>query len=105
MKIQIGIQYSNTQNTWLVHIQILNTLTEWPEEDDWSVQQEAKDIIAALLQQNPLDRLGVSGSIEVKEHHYFNGMDWNALLRMKADFIPQLEDEEDTSYFDMRLDR
>jgi microtubule-associated serine/threonine kinase len=26
-------------------------------------------------------------------------------LRMKADFIPQLEDEEDTSYFDMRLDR
>ena len=32
-------------------------------------------------------------------------MDWNALLRMKADFIPQLEDEEDTSYFDMRLDR
>ena len=42
------------------------SLTEWPEEDDWSVQQEAKDIIAALLQQNPLDRLGVSGSIEVK---------------------------------------
>ena len=32
-------------------------------------------------------------------------MDWNALLRMKADFIPQLEDDEDTSYFDMRLDR
>ena len=24
---------------------------------------------------------------------------------MKADFIPQLEDDEDTSYFDMRLDR
>ena len=24
---------------------------------------------------------------------------------MKADFIPQLEDEEDTSYFDMRTDR
>ena len=32
-------------------------------------------------------------------------MDWNAILRQKADFIPQLEDEEDTSYFDMRLDR
>ena len=24
---------------------------------------------------------------------------------MKADFIPQLEDEEDTSYFDMRSER
>ena len=44
----------------------VNDDIEWPEEDDWSVQQEAKDIIAALLQQNPLDRLGVSGSIEVK---------------------------------------
>ena len=33
------------------------------------------------------------------------GVDWNALLRMKADFIPQLEDDEDTSYFDMRSDR
>ena len=32
-------------------------------------------------------------------------MDWNSLLRMKADFIPQLEDEEDISYFDSRLDR
>ena len=32
-------------------------------------------------------------------------MDWNAILRMKADFIPQLEDDEDTSYFDMRQER
>ena len=48
---------------------------------------------------------GTSGAFELKEHHYFGGMDWNALLRLKADFIPQLEDDEDTSYFDMRLDR
>lgn len=78
---------------------------EWPEEADWPVQQEAKDIITTLLQNNPLDRLGTTGAFEVKEHYYFQGMDWNALLRMKADFIPQLEDDEDTSYFDMRLDR
>merc|ERR1719188_964430 len=44
-------------------------------------------------------------SFDVKEHHYFFGVDWNSLLRMKADFIPQLEDEEDISYFDSRLDR
>ena len=36
----------------------VNDDIEWPEEDDWNVQQEAKDIITALLQQNPLDRLG-----------------------------------------------
>ena len=44
-------------------------------------------------------------SFQVKEHHYFFGVDWNSLLRMKADFIPQLEDEEDISYFDSRLER
>ena len=54
---------------------------------------------------NPLDRLGTAGAFELKEHHYFTGIDWNALLRMKADFIPQLDDDEDTSYFDMRSDR
>ena len=62
-------------------------------------------LLQALLTQNALDRLGTTGAFEVKEHHYFSAMDWNAILRMKADFIPQLEDDEDTSYFDMRSER
>ena len=83
----------------------VNDDIEWPTEEDWPVPPEAKEIISALLMQNPLDRLGTAGSFDVKEHHYFFGVDWNSLLRMKADFIPQLEDEEDISYFDSRLDR
>ena len=62
-------------------------------------------VITLLLQQSPLDRLGTGGAAEVKEHLYFAGIDWANLLRMKADFIPQLESEEDTSYFDTRADR
>ncbi len=38
--------------------------------------------------------------MEVKMHVFFLGLDWNGLLRQKAEFIPQLETEEDTSYFD-----
>ena len=34
------------------------------------------------------------------QHHYFYGLDWGNLLRLKADFIPQLDDEDDMSYFD-----
>jgi len=83
----------------------VNDDIEWPGDDDWPVQPEAKEIISFLLQQNPLDRLGLGGAYEVKEHVYFQGIDWNSLLRMKADFIPQLEDDEDTSYFDSRSDR
>lgn len=43
------------------------------------------------------------GASEVKQHPFFLGFDWNGLLRQKAEFIPQLEAEDDTSYFDSRL--
>lgn len=40
------------------------------------------------------------GAHEVKHHSFFLHLDWNGLLRQKAEFIPQLESEDDTSYFD-----
>ncbi|XP_076244577.1 microtubule-associated serine/threonine (MAST) protein kinase dop isoform X2 [Calliopsis andreniformis] len=83
----------------------VNDDIEWPDDDDWPVQVEAKDIITALLQQSPRDRLGTGGSHEVKEHPYFYGVNWNSLLRQKAEFVPQLINDEDTSYFDTRMDR
>ncbi|CAH1122068.1 unnamed protein product [Ceutorhynchus assimilis] len=78
---------------------------EWPDNEDWSIQEEAKDLITMLLQHSPRDRLGTGGAHEVKEHIYFQGIDWNSLLRQKAEFVPQLEHDEDTSYFDSRMDR
>lgn len=83
----------------------VNDDIEWPDNEDWSVQEEAKDLIVALLQHSPRERLGIGGAQEVKEHFYFSGLDWTSLLRQKAEFVPQLENDEDTSYFDTRLDR
>lgn len=83
----------------------VNDDIEWPDTDDWVVQPEAKDLITVLLQHTPRDRLGTVGSHEVKDHVYFAGLDWNSLLRQKAEFVPQLENDEDTSYFDSRIDR
>ncbi|XP_025421733.1 microtubule-associated serine/threonine-protein kinase 3 isoform X2 [Sipha flava] len=83
----------------------VNDDIEWPDENEWPIQAEAKNIISSLLQQNLRDRLGTGGSHEVKDHPYFYGVDWNSLLRQKAEFMPQLGDEEDTSYFDSRTDR
>ena len=61
-------------------------------------------MIAALLQQSPLDRLGtVGGATEVKETAFFYAIDWNSLLRQKAEFVPTLDHEEDTSYFDSKF--
>ena len=84
---------------------VINDEIEWPEDEDWPLPDEAKHLISQLLQQNPLERLGTSGAHEVKEHGFFNGLNWDACLRQKAEFVPQLEDDEDTSYFDTRTDR
>ena len=44
--------------------------------------------------------MGAGGALEVKDHVFFDGIDWDGLLRQKAEFVPDLEDDEDTSYFD-----
>ena len=56
-----------------------------------------------LLCHDPCTRLGstaMGGINGVKEHCFFDEIDWRALLRQKAEFVPQLQGEEDTSYFD-----
>ncbi|CAL4122762.1 unnamed protein product, partial [Meganyctiphanes norvegica] len=84
----------------------VNDDIEWPADEEWPVDFEAKDIITALLQHDPLDRLGtLAGAAEVKDHPFFVQVDWTSLLRIKAEFVPELDNEEDTSYFDTRLDR
>ncbi|OUC48311.1 kinase domain protein [Trichinella nativa] len=78
---------------------------EFPE-DPYCPPAEAVDLIRGLLQVNPLDRLGTVGSAsEIKTHLFFSSLNWHSLLRQKAEFIPQLEGDDDTSYFDSRTER
>uniref|UniRef100_A0A8C0HHG6 non-specific serine/threonine protein kinase n=1 Tax=Chelonoidis abingdonii TaxID=106734 RepID=A0A8C0HHG6_CHEAB len=76
----------------------------WPEGDE-ALPADAQDLITRLLRHCPLERLGTGGAHEVKHHSFFHNLDWNGLLRQKAEFIPQLEAEDDTSYFDTRSER
>ncbi|XP_062872467.1 microtubule-associated serine/threonine-protein kinase 1 isoform X2 [Trichomycterus rosablanca] len=84
--------------------QVITDDIVWPEGDE-ALPADAQHLISALLQTNPLHRLGTGGAVEVKQHPFFADLDWNSLLRQKAEFIPHLESEEDTSYFDTRSDR
>uniref|UniRef100_A0A671SZ22 non-specific serine/threonine protein kinase n=1 Tax=Sinocyclocheilus anshuiensis TaxID=1608454 RepID=A0A671SZ22_9TELE len=81
--------------------QVVSDEIEWPGGDD-ALPLESQDLITKLLRQSPKERLGAA---EVKHHIFFHLLDWSGLLRQKAEFIPQLETEEDTSYFDTRSDR
>uniref|UniRef100_A0A8C8D3V8 non-specific serine/threonine protein kinase n=1 Tax=Oncorhynchus tshawytscha TaxID=74940 RepID=A0A8C8D3V8_ONCTS len=84
--------------------QVISDEINWPEGED-APPADSQELITLLLRQNPLERMGTGGAYEVKHHQFFQTLDWDSLLRQKAEFIPQLESEDDTSYFDTRSDR
>ncbi|XP_021493676.1 microtubule-associated serine/threonine-protein kinase 3 isoform X14 [Meriones unguiculatus] len=84
--------------------QVVSDEIMWPEGDE-ALPPDAQDLITRLLRQSPMDRLGTGGTHEVKQHPFFLALDWAGLLRHKAEFVPQLEAEDDTSYFDTRSER
>ncbi|XP_010212281.1 PREDICTED: microtubule-associated serine/threonine-protein kinase 1-like, partial [Tinamus guttatus] len=81
--------------------QVISDEILWPEGDE-ALPPDAQHLISCLLQPDPLLRLGAGGAQEVKLHSFFAALDWSGLLRQKAEFIPHLESEEDTSYFDSK---
>ncbi|XP_075758517.1 microtubule-associated serine/threonine-protein kinase 1 isoform X5 [Pelodiscus sinensis] len=84
--------------------QVISDEILWPDGEE-ALPADAQSLVSCLLQTDPLVRLGAGGAFEVKQHNFFKGLDWAGLLRQKAEFIPHLESEEDTSYFDTRSDR
>ncbi|KAI1493125.1 hypothetical protein F5X96DRAFT_667022 [Biscogniauxia mediterranea] len=80
----------------------------WPDEPDY-VSPEAKDLMNKLLCIDPQQRLGAnreekyaSGGEEIRNHPWFEGMNWDTLLQDEAQFVPEPENPEDTEYFDAR---
>ena len=62
------------------------------------------DLINRLLEINPKKRIGYgeNDSKQIKEHPYFNDIDWNKYLNKEIEppFVPKLENELDLRYFD-----
>ncbi|KAK4142593.1 uncharacterized protein C8A04DRAFT_13090 [Dichotomopilus funicola] len=88
---------------------ILARRIHWPDESEDEVSPEAKDLINKLLCMDPHQRLGSnrdesfqSGGEEIRHHPWFAEVNWDTLLQDEAQFVPQLEDPEDTEYFDAR---
>lgn len=88
---------------------ILARRITWPDDSDYDVSDEAKDLINKLLCMDPQERLGsnreekhASGGEEIRSHAWFEGVKWDTLLEDEAQFVPQPENPEDTEYFDSR---
>ena len=97
-----GIPPFNDDSPEKIFENILKRNIEWPKiPDDISV--EAYDFINRLLSIDRTQRLGYGDddAEEVKQHPFLRDVDWDSLLSEDAAvFVPQLDSQTDTSYFD-----
>ncbi|KAK3688310.1 kinase-like domain-containing protein [Podospora appendiculata] len=66
--------------------------------DDIQLGVEAENLIRSLIC-NTENRLGRSGAHEIKAHHFFRGVEFDSLRRIRAPFEPRLQSNIDTTYF------
>ena len=62
-----------------------------------------RDLLQKLLSKDPKERLGSRGASEIKEHSWFYGTNWEALLQeeVTAPFTPELKNDADTHWFEL----
>lgn len=88
---------------------ILHRRINWPDEIEELASAEAVDLMNKLIAINPRERIGANleekypnGGTEIRNHPWFEDIHWDTLLEDKAQFVPNLENPEDTEYFDAR---
>ncbi|KAL4892542.1 hypothetical protein BDV59DRAFT_43394 [Aspergillus ambiguus] len=88
---------------------ILHRRINWPDEPEELATSEAIDLMNKLMTLNPRERIGANvdekypnGGSEIRGHPWFSDINWETLLEDKAQFVPTLENPEDTEYFDAR---
>nr|GLL21071.1 probable serine/threonine protein kinase IRE [Ipomoea trifida] len=96
-ELLVGIPPFNAEHPQQIFNNIMNRDIPWPRVPD-EISSEAYDLINKLLIENPVQRLGATGTGEVKRHPFFKDINWDTLARQKAAFIPAAE-SHDTSYF------
>ena len=67
--------------------------------DEIQISNEAEDLINKMINSSD-ERLGKNGIEEIKRHPFFKGIDWDNIRSTKAPFIPELENDYDTKYFE-----
>jgi hypothetical protein len=68
--------------------------------------KHAKSLLQGLLSRDPIERLGSQNDGgEIKDHPFFDGMDWAKLAdrKLPAPFVPTITDFTDTTNFDVEF--
>ncbi|KAJ3611243.1 hypothetical protein NHX12_021259 [Muraenolepis orangiensis] len=93
-----GVPPFNGETPQLVFQNILNRDIPWPEEEE-ELSENARNAIEILLTTDMTKRAGLK---DLRGHPLFHGLDWDDLQNQAMPFVPQPEDETDTSYFEAR---
>ena len=99
-----GFPPYRSQNRMELFESILYKPLDIPNVFDLLIKASPKlqNILIKLLEKNPKDRLGTKDSDEIKNHPWFDKVNWNALVTrsIKAPFVPILSSDADISNFD-----
>ncbi|ORX56313.1 kinase-like protein [Hesseltinella vesiculosa] len=83
-----------------VYQRVLHDPLEFPEDMD----PVTTNMIAGLLERNPLRRLGTGpeGPINIRSHPYFDSLEWPDVYykRIKPLYLPNIQSSADFSHFD-----
>ncbi|XP_064492231.1 serine/threonine-protein kinase greatwall isoform X2 [Pseudopipra pipra] len=93
-----GIPPFNDETPAQVFQNILKRDIPWPEGEE-KLSDNAQNAIDILLTIDTTKRAGLK---ELKHHPLFHSVDWDNLQNQTMPFIPQPDDETDTSYFEAR---
>ena len=95
--VDSGPNDANKNSAQEVAKRVLKKQVPFPKNMD----ETSKAFIAALLERDPLKRLGQHGFDEVKNHGFFYGLDWELLEKRKLDtsINPVIQGQTDTNNF------
>ncbi|KAL4630941.1 serine/threonine-protein kinase greatwall [Arapaima gigas] len=93
-----GVPPFNDETPQLVFQNILNRDIPWPDGEE-ELSPNSRNAIEILLTMDMTERAGLK---ELKQNALFEGLDWDNLHNQAMPFIPQPDDETDTSYFEAR---
>eukprot|EP00475_Leptophrys_vorax_P019702 TRINITY_DN26_c0_g4_i1.p1 TRINITY_DN26_c0_g4~~TRINITY_DN26_c0_g4_i1.p1 ORF type:complete len:533 (-),score=161.59 TRINITY_DN26_c0_g4_i1:43-1641(-) len=96
-ELTVGVTPFYSQKVDEMYTKIINAKVKYPPR----LSEECRDLISKLLVRDPTKRLGsgLSGSLtdidEIKAHKFFDGLDWDKLLKREIDpgYKPELSDD------------
>lgn len=83
----VGVPPFNDQTIEAVFENILRNCPEWPEigDEEDQISLRAYELITRCLENVPNKRITIS---EIKQHKFFEGVDWSNIRNQEAPIIP-----------------